>query len=132
MRRAEQQHQRTRHERQFAVMRLISLAALVLFLSHAYAVFGVAPVMHADQGGDQNSSPKGAMDGQAIFRFDTFGDEQLWTETLRMHEVVATMVSPLTALGVGLKVDVQALPPTLIEALKTPGGVDLTSPAVTV
>ena len=31
--------------------------------------------------------------GQAIFRYDTFGDEQLWTDVLRMHEVVAT-VSP--------------------------------------
>ena len=48
--------------------------------------------------------------GQAIFRFDTFGDEQLWTDVLRMHEVIAT-VSPRTALSVGLKVDVEALPP---------------------
>jgi hypothetical protein len=30
----------------------------------------------------------GAIDqGQQIFRFDTFGDEQLWTDTLHMHEV---------------------------------------------
>lgn len=110
-------------------MRLISLVALVFILSLAYAVSGVAPVTYADRGRGQNGSPK--RDGQAIFRFDTFGDEQLWTDTLRMHEVVAT-VDPLTALGVGLKVDVQALPPALIEALKTPGGVDLTDPAVTI
>ena len=49
-------------------------------------------------------------DGQAIFRFDTFGDEQLWTDVLRMHEVIPT-VDPATALAVGLKVDVEALPP---------------------
>ena len=48
--------------------------------------------------------------GQAIFRYDTFGDEQLWTDVLRMHEVIAT-VPPATALAVGLKVDVEALPP---------------------
>src|ERR1051326_9555989 len=43
-------------------------------------------------------------DGRTIFRFDTFGDEQLWTDTLQMHKVIET-VSPRTALSVGLKVD---------------------------
>jgi len=56
-------------------------------------------------------------DGQEIFRFDTFGDEQLWTNVLRMHEVVAA-VDPATALAVGLKVDVEALPPALVAALR--------------
>jgi hypothetical protein len=70
------------------------------------------------------------MDGQAIFRFDTFGDEQLWTDVLRMHEVVPT-IDPATALAVGLKVDVDALPPALTTALER-GEVDLTDPAVTV
>jgi hypothetical protein len=26
------------------------------------------------------------LDRQAVFRFDTFGDEQLWTDVLRMPE----------------------------------------------
>ena len=69
-------------------------------------------------------------DGQAIFRFDTFGDEQLWTDVLRMHEVIPT-VDPATALAVGLKVDVEALPADVIAALRA-GEVDLTDPAVTV
>jgi hypothetical protein len=47
-----------------------------------------------------------------------------------MHEVVAN-VPPATALAVGLKVDVDALPPAVIEALQA-GQVDLTNPAVTV
>ena len=68
-------------------------------------------------------------DGRMIFREDTFGDEQLWTDVLRMHEAIAT-VDPKTALSVGLKVDVRALPPEIIAALKA-GQVDLTSPAVT-
>jgi hypothetical protein len=67
--------------------------------------------------------------GQTIFRYDTFGDEQLWTDVLRMHEAIPH-VDPLTALGVGLKVDVEALPPALIAALQA-GQVDLTDPAVT-
>ena len=40
-------------------------------------------------------------EGQRIFRFDTFGDEQFWTDTLRMHEVVEKSVDPTTALAVG-------------------------------
>jgi cytochrome c5 len=67
--------------------------------------------------------------GQAIFRFDTFGDEQLWTDVLRMHEVVAG-VDPLTALAVGLKVDSEALPPSLVAAIEA-GEVDLSQPSVT-
>jgi mono/diheme cytochrome c family protein len=47
-----------------------------------------------------------------------------------MHEVVAN-VPPATALAVGLKVDVDALPPAVTEALQA-GQVDLTNPGVTV
>ena len=39
--------------------------------------------------------------GKAIFRFDTFGDETFWTDSLRMHEVIRTSVSPKAALGLG-------------------------------
>ena len=69
-------------------------------------------------------------EGQEIFRYDTFGDEQLWTDVLRMHEVIPS-VDPATALAVGLKVDVEALPAPVIAALRA-GLVDLTDPAVTV
>ena len=69
-------------------------------------------------------------DGRSIFRFDTFGDEQLWTETLQMQQVIKN-VSPRTALSVGLKVDSDALPPALIDAIKA-GQVNLDDPAVTV
>ena len=58
------------------------------------------------------------LSGRQIFRFDTFGDEQLWTGVLRMHEVVAGL-DPATALGVGLKVDIDALPSDLVECLKS-------------
>jgi hypothetical protein len=68
--------------------------------------------------------------GQNIFRFDTFGDEQLWTDVLQMQKVIAN-VSPATALSVGLKVDSDALPLTLINAIKA-GQVNLNEPAVTV
>ena len=69
--------------------------------------------------------------GKEIFRFDTFGDEVYWTDTLRMHEVIEGKVSPATALKVGLKVDADALPPALKAAI-TAGQLDLNDPAVTV
>jgi cytochrome c553 len=68
--------------------------------------------------------------GQLIFRFDTFGDEQLWTDTLQMQHAI-DKVSPATALSVGLKVDSDALPPAVIDAIKA-GQVDLEDPAVTI
>jgi hypothetical protein len=67
--------------------------------------------------------------GQQIFRFDTFGDEQLWTDELRMPDALQN-VSPRTALSVGLKVDVEALPPDLINAIKAGQGLD--DPTVTI
>jgi hypothetical protein len=72
---------------------------------------------------------KKQLDGQEIFRFDTFGDEQLWTDVLRMHEALAE-VTPATALGVGLKVDADALPPPVIAAVKG-GQLDVNDPRVT-
>src|SRR5262245_54117526 len=70
-----------------------------------------------------------ALDGKSIFRFDTFGDEQLWTNTLHLERAVATL-PPSMALGVGLKVDVDALPASVVNALKT-NQVNLNDPAVT-
>jgi cytochrome c5 len=72
-----------------------------------------------------------AFSGREVFRFDTFGDEQLWTDVLRMHEVIPNAVDPATALAVGLKLDVEALAPETLEALAN-DDVDLEDPAVTV
>jgi hypothetical protein len=77
-------------------------------------------------------------EGQQIFRYDTFGDEDFWGGELRLHEAiegeqfggVGPGVSPETALAVGLKVDVDALPPSLRKQIKA-GQVDLTDPATT-
>ena len=103
-------------------MRCIGSVVILYVFGMLCALSGIAPATRAAE------TPK--LDGQAIFRFDTFGDEQLWTDVLRMHEVIAT-VSPATALAVGLKVDVDALPPAIIAAIQA-GQVDLNDPAVTV
>jgi mono/diheme cytochrome c family protein len=72
------------------------------------------------------SGAKPPADGQSIFRFDTFGDEQFWTDTLRLHTVIQSSVSPIIALGVGLKVDAAALPASFLSMH------DLNDPATTV
>ncbi|WP_258397150.1 c-type cytochrome [Cupriavidus alkaliphilus] len=69
--------------------------------------------------------------GKQIFRFDTFGDEAKWTDHLRMHEVIASSVDPLTAFSVGLKVDAEALPEAVANGIRN-GTIDLMSPATTV
>src|SRR5262249_44466829 len=66
------------------------------------------------------------VEGKNIFRFDTFGDEAFWTDTLRMNEVISKSVDPTTALSVGLKVDADALPPGILKTA------DLKRPATTV
>ncbi len=67
--------------------------------------------------------------GRQIFRYDTFGDEAFWTGVLHIEQPIAT-VSPRTALGVGLKVDLDALPQEVVDALVA-GQVNLDDPAVT-
>ena len=77
-------------------------------------------------------------DGQQIFRFDTFGDEAFWTNTLHVDKAILGVdnggvgpgVSPATALSVGLKVDVKALPSSVQDAIKA-GQVDLNDPKTT-
>lgn len=105
-----------------SLRRVIATFALVALIAGA-ALVGCA---------NDNTSPEvvassdPVAQGQQIFRFDTFGDEQHWTDTLRMNEVVEQNVDPTTALAVGLKVDADVLPPGILN------NVDLKSPATTV
>ena len=77
-------------------------------------------------------------EGRETFRFDTFGDEAFWGDALKLHQSIAGSkfggvgdgVSAKTALAVGLKVDMDALPKTLVESLKA-GKVNLDDPATT-
>lgn len=68
--------------------------------------------------------------GQQVFRYETFGDESFWTDVLQMNKVIETSVSPNTALAVGLKVDAEALPPAIVDAINK-GLVDFDDPQST-
>jgi hypothetical protein len=100
-----------------------------LIVGASMTLIAVAALTANDDRGGSSPGANVHRDGQAIFRFDTFGDEQLWTNVLRMHEPLST-VDPSTALSVGLKVDVDALPDAVVTALRA-GKVDLHDPAVT-
>lgn len=84
------------------------------------------------------NSQKLLEDGRRVFRFDTFGDEAFWGDTLKLNQAIAGQknggvgngVSPKTALSVGLKVDMDALPADLVAQIKA-GKVDLDDPATT-
>ena len=77
-------------------------------------------------------------EGRKTFRFDTFGDEVFWGDTLKLHQAIAGAanggvgdgLSPAKALAVGLKVDVDALPGSLQSDLRH-NRVNLEDPAVT-
>jgi len=76
--------------------------------------------------------------GRQTFRYDTFGDEAFWGGALNLQQAIAGEklggvglgVSPKTALSVGLKVDADALPASLVEQIKA-GKVNMDDPATT-
>ena len=76
--------------------------------------------------------------GRQTFRFDTFGDEAFWGDQLKLHQTIEGAahggtgpgLSPAAAIGLGLKVDIDALPSDLREQLLH-GSVNLNDPAST-
>ena len=86
----------------------------------------------------QNTSGELFSRGQQIFRFDTFGDERFWSDTLRLHQAVAgasnggvgSGLSPAAALAAGLKVDVDMVPQAILSGIQA-GTVNLNDPANT-
>jgi hypothetical protein len=77
-------------------------------------------------------------EGRHTFRFETFGDEDFWGGTLELHTAIAGAahggvgpgLSPRTALAVGLKVDVDAVPAAIAAGIQD-GSVSLDDPAST-
>ena len=74
--------------------------------------------------------PQLVASGQQTFRHDTFGDEAFWTDVLQMNKVIATAVDPLTAAAVGLKVDADALPASVVQGIQD-GSIALNDPQTT-
>ena len=123
----------------FTIIMLLAVTATVV----AYFRGGAQPQRQrlSDQGFDSRitaNAQRMMEEGRQIFRFDTFGDEVWWSDTLKLHRAIAgdknggvgAGVSPKMALSVGLKVDMDALPADLVAKIKA-GHVNLDDPATT-
>ncbi|HSD86059.1 MAG TPA: hypothetical protein VLB44_01045, partial [Kofleriaceae bacterium] len=72
------------------------------------------------------SAQRMIVEGRRVFRFDTFGDEVFWGDTIGLHRAVQGQahggvgdgLSPKAALAAGLKVDAEALPADLVANIK--------------
>jgi hypothetical protein len=98
----------------------------------------------AQMGGNEYDEAAAALatrylkEGREAFRFDTFGSQDFWGGKLKLHEAIASEklgglgpgLSPEKALELGLKVDVNAIPRDVAQALNK-GEVDLADPAST-
>ena len=125
---------------------------LVLLVGAAVALLFFAHGSHAQRDNDRSRGQEGngfdrqisgnaqqmLEEGRRIFRFDSFGDEAFWGDTLKLHRAiegaklggVGAGVSPKAALAAGLKVDMDALPAALVQQIKQ-GKVNLDDPATT-
>jgi hypothetical protein len=126
--------------------RLAVFALVALLVGIALIAFAPAPVAHSQGGTSPDSfdsvirhnAQRMLSQGRHTFRFDTFGDEAFWGDTLQLHKAiegrrfggVGPGVTPRQALALGLKVDVEALPPSFCQQLRS-GKVNLDDTANT-
>jgi hypothetical protein len=130
-----------------AFLLLVTGAALVATAMVGVPAFAVTGFL--DQPADTahtwdqqiRDNTRGLMDqGREVFRYDTFGSETFFGNTIGLHQAIEGSkfpggsgpgVSPKTALAVGLKVDSDAIPSEVARAIQA-GQVNLDDPAVTV
>ena len=99
----------------------------------------IRPLAQGSEQAIANGALQSIEKGRETFRFDTFGDEAFWGDTLNLDATIAGAanggigpgLSPRQALDLGLKVDVDALPGALKDQLRA-GEVNLDDPAITV
>jgi len=131
-------------------MKKNSLTTIAVLISAILILTYITGIPQSDKHKEQNNKEKGfdqeiinntqqlLTEGRNVFRFETFGDESFWGDTLKLHLSiegskfggVGPGLSPKQALAVGLKVDIDALTPLLRDEIKN-GNVDLNDPAIT-
>lgn len=124
----------------FTGLLLVVLAIIGVLVSSSTSTMGGQGtfVFRSPQDAPLSNAEKLVAEGRQTFRYDTFGDEAFWGEQLRLHEAVAGAVfggtgpglTPRMALMLGLKVDVDALPSSVVERLRR-GEISLDTPATT-
>ena len=111
------------------IIMVITVALLVLAAMAASRAKNASRPTSQFLGSAENNSAQLIQQGRDIFRFDTFGDEAFWGGQLQLHQAINTL-TPRQALALGLKVDAEALSPSLVEAIQH-GKINLDDPAVT-
>lgn len=121
-------------------VRIVGVSFALLLLASALTIG--RPKLDENQKSEHDpvveNAAREVQNGRQTFRFDTFGDETFWGDSLKLHQAiegarfggVGPGLSPANALALGLKVDVDALPRDLLENVEK-GRVNLTSPATT-
>jgi hypothetical protein len=119
---------------------IVSLAAFIFFVQCSKSFEESAKDVSVANSEDGSESTGSLIhSGKQIFRYDTYGDEDFWSGLLHIDKAIAGAanggfgpgVSPNTALAVGLKVDVNALPPDVIAGIIS-GAINLDDPATTI
>ena len=114
-------------------------SAFIAFGAIGYrAGFAQQPAEPSFEAQSQANAERLLTEGRQIFRYQTFGDEAFWGQTLQLHQAIQGAkfggvgggLSPKAALGAGLKVDAAALPAEVVAAIRR-GAVDLNAPATT-
>ncbi len=101
--------------RMLAMLAIVAVAAFAIAAGCSSTEAAVQP-QAVGVAGAAESAQRMVADGRTTFRHDTFGSEDFWGGTLRLHQAIAGAanggvgpgVSPKTALAVGLKVDADA------------------------
>ena len=132
------------NSRDSALIAILGPGSYTVQLSGASGAAGIALVEVYDLDAPKRDDVKAYADalftdGKRIFRDDTFGSEAFWGGQLRLHTTIAGEklggvgpgLSARQALALGLKVDVERLPESVVNALRA-GQVDLSQPEATV
>ena len=114
-----------RHKKQIVIVALIALVAGFVQCSKTFEKPNEDIAAMKANGSEKNKSL--IADGKQIFRFDAFGDEEFWSGLLHIDKAILGInnggfgpgVSPLDALNVGLKVDVEALTPEVVAGIES-------------
>ncbi len=128
-----------RFKKQFVIVVLITSIVILVQCTKSFEKKDSDQAMTEEQTKSNAKNKSLIEQGKEIFRFDTFGDEDFWSGLLHIDKAILGAnnggfgpgVSPATALSVGLKVDVEALPPEVVAGIES-GAIKLDDPATTV
>src|SRR5678816_1107834 len=120
------------------IIAIAAMSAIVIFIQCSKTFKKTEQVAAEEEQSGIEKKKSLIAQGKETFRFDTFGDEDFWSGLLHIDKAIAGElnggfgpgVSPAAALGVGLKVDVDALPAEVRGGIIS-HSINLNDPAIT-